>query len=86
MFLFQEIGDYLQKRGHEWGVTTGRKRRCGWLDLVMVKYTNMINGYTALCLTKIDILDDLPEIKVATKYKKSGVEITNYPGLLVVKK
>ncbi|CAF4861915.1 unnamed protein product, partial [Rotaria magnacalcarata] len=49
-----EIGEHLQTRGREWGVTTGRKRRCGWLDLVLLKYTNMINGFTALCLTKLD--------------------------------
>lgn len=45
--FFQEIGDLLQSRGHEWGVTTGRKRRCGWLDLVSLKYVHMINGFTA---------------------------------------
>jgi adenylosuccinate synthase len=61
-------------------VTTGRKRRCGWLDLVLLKYTNMINGFTALCLTKLDTLDELAEIKVATTYKRNGVELPNFPG------
>lgn len=42
-----EIGDLLQSRGHEWGVTTGRKRRCGWLDLVILRYAHMVNGFTA---------------------------------------
>lgn len=45
--LQQEIGDLLQNRGHEWGVTTGRKRRCGWLDLVILRYAHMVNGFTA---------------------------------------
>jgi adenylosuccinate synthase len=62
------------------GVTTGRKRRCGWLDLVLLKYTNMINGFTALCLTKLDTLDELAEIKVATTYKRNGVELPSFPG------
>lgn len=46
-FLAQEIGDLLQNRGHEWGVTTGRKRRCGWLDLVILRHAHMVNGFTA---------------------------------------
>lgn len=45
--LTQEIGDLLQNRGHEWGVTTGRKRRCGWLDLMILRYAHMVNGFTA---------------------------------------
>lgn len=63
----QEIGSLLQKRGGEIGVTTLRIRRCGWLDLALLRYTSMVNGYTALCLTKLDILDTLPEIKVAVR-------------------
>lgn len=77
----QEIGEHLQTRGREWGVTTGRKRRCGWLDLVLLRYTTMINGFTALCLTKLDTLDELTEIKVATTYKRKGVELTSFPGI-----
>jgi len=77
--LKNEIGEHLQTRGREWGVTTGRKRRCGWLDLVLLKYTNMINGFTALCLTKLDTLDELNEIKVATTYKRNGVVLGNFP-------
>lgn len=57
-----EVGEHLQNVGHEWGVTTGRKRRCGWLDLVVVNYSTAINGYTALNITKLDILDQQPEI------------------------
>lgn len=77
--LKNEIGEHLQTRGREWGVTTGRKRRCGWLDLVLLRYTTMINGFTALCLTKLDTLDELTEIKVATTYKRKGVELTSFP-------
>lgn len=75
----QEIGDQLQQRGHEIGVTTKRKRRCGWLDLFLLKYTNMVNGYTALCLTKLDILDKLPEIKLGIGYSLRGERIEYFP-------
>lgn len=77
--FFKEIGDYLQTTGHEFGVTTGRKRRCGWLDIPLLKYTTMVNGYSALALTKIDILDDLDEIKIGVAYKKNGVEMDHFP-------
>ncbi|KAJ2893418.1 putative Adenylosuccinate synthetase [Zalerion maritima] len=63
-----DIGNKLQEIGREWGVSTGRRRRCGWLDLVVVKYSTSINHYTALNLTKLDILDTFPEIKIATAY------------------
>ncbi|KAM7323711.1 hypothetical protein ACRRTK_017817 [Alexandromys fortis] len=74
-----EIGDLLQNRGHEWGVTTGRKRRCGWLDLMILRYAHMVNGFTALALTKLDILDVLSEIKVGIYYKLNGKRIPYFP-------
>uniref|UniRef100_A0A7N6F936 Adenylosuccinate synthetase n=1 Tax=Anabas testudineus TaxID=64144 RepID=A0A7N6F936_ANATE len=74
-----EIGELLQTRGKEVGVTTGRKRRCGWLDLVLIKYAHMINGFTALALTKLDILDVLPEIKVGVAYKVDNQTIPHFP-------
>ncbi|XP_054655509.1 adenylosuccinate synthetase isozyme 2 [Dunckerocampus dactyliophorus] len=74
-----ELGELLQSRGKEVGVTTGRKRRCGWLDLVLIKYAHMINGFTALALTKLDILDVLPEIKVGVAYKVNGQTIPHFP-------
>lgn len=77
--LLDATGELLQKRGHEVGVTTKRKRRCGWLDLTLLKYTVMVNGYTALCLTKLDILDTLPEIKVCVGYQINGKEISYFP-------
>lgn len=75
-----EIGDKLQSRGAEIGVTTKRKRRCGWLDLVLLNYTSLVNGYTAICLTKLDILDTFTEIQVATGYKLNGVSVEHFPG------
>uniref|UniRef100_A0AAY4DJ66 Adenylosuccinate synthetase n=1 Tax=Denticeps clupeoides TaxID=299321 RepID=A0AAY4DJ66_9TELE len=74
-----EIGDLLQTRGKEVGVTTGRKRRCGWLDLVLVKYAHMINGFTALALTKLDILDVFEEIKVGVAYKVDEELVPYFP-------
>ncbi|KAJ5204864.1 uncharacterized protein N7498_005743 [Penicillium cinerascens] len=63
-----EDGDKLQSVGREFGVTTGRRRRCGWLDLVLARYSHAINHYTALNLTKLDVLDDFDEIKVGVAY------------------
>ncbi|CAO2638587.1 Adenylosuccinate synthetase isozyme 2, partial [Lemmus lemmus] len=74
-----EVGELLQTRGREFGVTTGRKRRCGWLDLVLLKYAHMINGFTALALTKLDILDMFTEIKVGVAYKLDGEIIPHFP-------
>ncbi|CAK1550425.1 unnamed protein product [Leptosia nina] len=77
--LHDDTGKLLQERGHEFGVTTKRLRRCGWLDLVVVKYTAAVNGYTSLCLTKLDILDTLEEIKVGVAYKLNGKKIDYFP-------
>ncbi|KAM4771805.1 adenylosuccinate synthetase isozyme 2 isoform 1-T2 [Rhinophrynus dorsalis] len=74
-----ETGEMLQTRGHEVGVTTGRRRRCGWLDLVLLRYAHMINGFTALALTKLDILDVCSEIKVGVSYKVDGKNIPHFP-------
>lgn len=69
----------MQTRGSEIGVTTKRKRRCGWLDLALLRFTTMVNGYTALCVTKLDILDSLPELKLAVDYKREGRVIDYFP-------
>lgn len=74
-----EIGEFLQKTGHEFGVTTGRARRCGWLDIPLLRYTNMVNGYTSIALTKLDILDDLDEIKIGVEYLKNGEKVHHFP-------
>ncbi|KAK4701846.1 adenylosuccinate synthase, partial [Phenoliferia sp. Uapishka_3] len=73
-----DVGVHLQEVGAEWGVTTGRRRRCGWLDLVVLKYSNLINGYTALNLTKLDILDDLPVLKIAVAYHIDGKPLDSF--------
>ncbi|XP_050315826.1 adenylosuccinate synthetase [Anthonomus grandis grandis] len=74
-----EIGDLMQERGAEFGVTTKRRRRCGWLDVFLLQYTNKINGYTAFCVTKLDILDTLKEVKIAVGYKLNGKKINYMP-------
>ncbi|KAL8787931.1 MAG: hypothetical protein Q9213_001958 [Squamulea squamosa] len=70
--LLDSDGDKLQRVGHEYGVTTGRRRRCGWLDLVLLKYSVAVNHYTSLNLTKLDILDVFDTIKVAVAYKDTS--------------
>ena len=75
---------HLQEVGAEYGTTTGRRRRCGWLDLVMMRYSCLINGYTSLNLTKLDVLDGLPEIKVATSYLYQGKELSSFPADLTM--
>uniref|UniRef100_A0A665XD40 Adenylosuccinate synthetase n=1 Tax=Echeneis naucrates TaxID=173247 RepID=A0A665XD40_ECHNA len=74
-----DVGELLQSRGREFGVTTGRKRRCGWLDLILVRYAHMVNGFSAIALTKLDILDTLPEIKVGVAYKVDGQPLPSFP-------
>ena len=76
----QEIGVHLQEVGREYGTTTGRRRRCGWLDLVVMKHSCLINGYDSLNLTKLDVLDDLEEIKVGVKYLVDKQELPGFPG------
>jgi adenylosuccinate synthase len=73
------VGETLQSVGHEVGVTTGRKRRCGWLDLVVLKHSHACNDYTALNLTKLDVLDSFEEIKIATSYTVDGQQLDGLP-------
>ena len=75
-----EIGAHMQNVGHEYGVTTGRKRRCGWFDAVVAQYGCMINGYTGINITKLDILDEIDEIKICTGYVLDG-KPTGYGGM-----
>jgi adenylosuccinate synthase len=67
--LKDAIGEHIQKKGFEFGATTGRPRRCGWLDLVLLKYSNIINGFDSFALTKLDTLTGLKELKVCTGYE-----------------
>lgn len=80
--LFDEIGDYIREKGFEYGTTTGRARRCGWLDLVILKYAARISGLTSLAITKIDTLAGLEKIKVCTGYEFEGRVIENFPASL----
>lgn len=72
-------GEILRERGQEFGATTGRPRRCGWLDLVALKYAVQLNGMNELALTKLDVLDDFDEIKVCTEYQLDGKTTTIFP-------
>ena len=77
--LFDATGAEMRDRGHEYGAVTGRERRCGWIDLVALKYTIMINGVTHLILMKSDVLDTFPTIKACIAYKKNGETLTHMP-------
>jgi adenylosuccinate synthase len=70
--LFDETGQKLRDNGHEYGSTTGRPRRCGWLDLPALKYAIMVDGVSDLIITKADVMDDFEEIKVCTAYEYKG--------------
>ncbi|MDP3025498.1 MAG: adenylosuccinate synthase [candidate division Zixibacteria bacterium] len=76
--LKDETGKYLQEKGNEFGATTGRPRRCGWLDLLILKYAVMINGIKKIALTKLDVLDGLDTIKVCTGYKYKGSTLKEF--------
>ncbi len=77
--LFDEVGQKMRDIGHEYGSTTGRPRRCGWLDMVALKYSIMINGVTELIMTKADVLDSFDTIKVAVGYKLDGKTLDYFP-------
>lgn len=77
--LEDETGDKLRKQGNEFGTTTGRPRRCGWLDLLVLKYTCMLNGVTELVLTKVDVLEEFEELKVCTSYELNGKKTDKFP-------
>ncbi len=81
--LFDDIGQYLGEKGHEFGATTGRERRCGWLDIVSLNRSNQINSVTGMCITKLDVLDGLETLKICTAYsfgdEKDGKLLTIPP-------
>ena len=77
--LFDETGEKLCALGHEFGAVTGRKRRCGWIDLVALKYAVMINGVSQLIMMKSDVLDTFDTIKACVAYKMNGVETNEFP-------
>lgn len=80
--LNNETGELMRKAGHEFGSTTGRPRRCGWLDLPALKYSIMLNGVTQLIITKADVLNDFDTIKVCTGYNTSEGFISHFPYIL----
>ena len=78
--LLDETGEFLRKEGQEFGATTGRPRRCGWFDAVLVKQAVRLNGLTSLAITKLDVLDKLDTIKIAVAYRtESGEVVTDFP-------
>jgi adenylosuccinate synthase len=66
--LTDDLGTYLRTEGHEFGTTTGRDRRCGWIDIPQLRYATIINGFTSLNLTKLDVLTGLKEVKIGVEY------------------
>jgi adenylosuccinate synthase len=74
-----ETGKYLGTKGHEFGATTGRQRRCGWLDIVALNRSLKINSVTGICITKLDVLDELETIKIAVAYDLNGQRVTTPP-------
>jgi adenylosuccinate synthase len=77
--LFDAVGEELADRGKEFGATTGRARRCGWLDAVALRRAMQINGVTGLCITKLDVMDGLKTIKICTEYKHRGQSLKLSP-------
>ncbi len=82
--LFDKTGDFLQQKGAEFGATTGRKRRCGWIDIVMLKNAVRLNSLTGFAVTKLDVLGELDEIKICTAYMHKGQRIDHFPTSLKV--
>ena len=78
--LFDDDGKMLSERGHEFGATTGRERRCGWLDLVALKRSIIINGFTGICLTKLDVLDFFKKLQVCVSYEDNKPIYKEYDG------
>jgi len=77
--LLDETGEFLRERGGEFGTTTGRPRRCGWLDLVALKYAVRVNGLTSICFTKLDVLDGIKSLKVCTHYETPEGVLNEFP-------
>jgi adenylosuccinate synthase len=80
--LFDEIGDRIQEKGAEFGATTGRRRRCGWLDTVILKNSVRLNGLTGLTITKLDVLGGLDSLKICTGYEYKGEILNDFPASL----
>ena len=81
--LEDETGDLIRERGHEYGTTTGRPRRCGWFDAVAARLSTRINGFTGVAITRLDVLETLPRLKVCVGYKLNGQTIEHFPSNVV---
>ena len=81
--LKDETGDLIREQAHEYGTTTGRPRRCGWFDAVAARFSNRINGLTAIALTRLDVLGVLPRLKICVGYQLDGAMIDYFPGSIV---
>jgi adenylosuccinate synthase len=77
------FGRQLRERGHEFGTTTGRPRRCGWFDGVAARYSYRINRFSGACVTKLDVLDTLTEIRICTGYRIDGKEVRGFPASVI---
>jgi adenylosuccinate synthase len=77
--LEDEVGASIREEGHEYGTTTGRPRRCGWFDAIAAKFSTRVNGYTHAIITRLDVLDTLPAIKICTGYELNGEKIDYFP-------
>ncbi len=82
--LFDEVGDAIQKKGVEFGATTGRKRRCGWLDMVILRNSVRLNSLTGLVITKLDVLDGLESLNISTGYEYEGKILKDFPASLKI--
>ena len=80
--LDNELGREIREMGHEYGVTTGRPRRIGWLDLMVVKYASLLSGFTGVAVTRLDVLSGLERLKVAYTYQYQGKDVTAFPSSL----
>ncbi len=78
--LKEETGELIRQRAHEYGTTTGRPRRCGWFDAIAARHSTRINGFTGVALTRLDVLDILPQMKICVGYKLDGNKIDYFPG------
>ena len=82
--LKDETGNLIRERAHEYGTTTGRPRRCGWFDAVVGRFSARINGLTGIAITRLDVLDILPSLKICTGYKLDGQKIDYFPGSVAI--
>jgi adenylosuccinate synthase len=82
--LEDEVGTYLRDRGGEYGTVTGRPRRCGWLDMMLLKYSHRVNGFTGIAITKLDVLNGLDTVRVCTHYTVGGENLYEFPASMKI--